>query len=387
MFFFSKPKVPDNSSPEQNLHEEPRSDDDSFATRSSRTIGFVDEPAPVPVPEVDYSTRHSRSFLDAVNFDEDDIGETTEEGEDLTDSQREARFKAAEVAELTDSQRENRANFLNESLVAQGVPTLGSDQGSSHHSRSEHEGLLAGGPQHKNLMIEEGITMNLLDATDRYQDNFVADATKLAMKRNRFARYSRMGILFLAFSMLVAVGSIILVDVIEKREAKFNNNSLKPGHTTPVETIGTPSADPGEFYELEIKFPGAHVDNNKYGSQEVSHNPNKNPQKDNPSKPSSSWLSCEDNPDFLHNGENGQNCEWVSLDDTVARCTRQGVKENCQATCDPSCSNPTSFPTENPTDAPSDDEVASAEATPHPTYLTYAPTAFPTEVPTKLLKE
>ena len=386
MFFFSKSKVPDNSSPEQNLHEEPRSDDDSFATRSSRTIGFVDEPA--PVPEKDYSTRHSRSFLDAVNFDEDNVGETTEEGEDLTDSQREARFKAAEVAELTDSQRENRANFLNESLVAQGVPTLGSDQGSSHHSRSEHEGLLAGGPQHDNLMIEEGITMNLLDATDRYQDNFVADATKLAMKRNRWARYSRMGILFLLFSMLLAVGSIIVVDVIEKREAKLNNNSLKPGHTTPVETIGTPSVDPGEFYELEIKFPGAHVDNNKYGSQEVSHNPNKNPQNE---QPSSSWSSCEDNPDFP--------CEWASLDDTVTRCTRQSVKENCQATCDPSCSNPTSFPTEVPTDAPNDDELVPAEApsdnenaTPHLTYLTYYPTeeqhtAFPTEMPTKLLTE
>eukprot|EP00531_Pseudo-nitzschia_arenysensis_P010575 CAMPEP_0116132880 /NCGR_PEP_ID=MMETSP0329-20121206/9796_1 /TAXON_ID=697910 /ORGANISM="Pseudo-nitzschia arenysensis, Strain B593" /LENGTH=417 /DNA_ID=CAMNT_0003627449 /DNA_START=149 /DNA_END=1402 /DNA_ORIENTATION=+ len=402
--FFGKPKD-ETPQAEMNLHEEGRSDDDSFATRSSRTIGFIDEPA--PKPEEDYSSRHSRSFLDAVNFDDDDEGDggfTTEDFEDLTDSQREARFKAAEVAELTDSQRENRANFLNESLVAQGTPNLGADNTSSHHSREEETGLLAGGstyPQHENLMIEEGISMNLLDATDRYQDNFVLDATKLALKRNRCARYSRIGVIFLMFVVTMAVGSIFIVDQVEKREARLSGNSLKPGHMAHVETIETPSIDPGEFYELEISFP------------KDDDNTNKN-------------AACMDNPNFLHDGKHGQDCEWVSTSETVARCARQGVKENCQATCDPSCSSPTGFPTEYPTFEPTasiddDDDVdddnvdddededededvnfkeaiaaieVPAEApteeegeTPYPTFLTYAPTVpeetkFPTEYPT-----
>lgn len=415
--FFGKPKD-ETPQPEMNLYEDGRSDDDSFATRSSRTIGFIDEPA--PEPEVDYSSRHSRSFLDAVNFDDDEVegegGLTTEEIEDLTDSQRENRFKAAEVAELTDSQREDRANFLNESLVAQGAPTLGEDNASSHHSREEETGLLAGGsnyPQHENLMIEEGITMNLLDATDRYQDNFVLDATKLAIKRNRCARYSRIGVIFLMFVVTIAVGSIIIVDQVEKREARLNNLSLKPGHTTHVATIETPSIDPGEFYELEISFP---MDDDTKNGQETSNDTK--PQNENLVNESST--SCMDNPNFLHDGKRGQDCDWVQTTETVARCARQGVKENCQATCDPSCSSPTGFPTEFPTFEPTavinddddlddkdkDDEdenfkeaIAAIEVpteaptkeaeTPYPTYLTYAPTplegtAFPTENPTAI---
>ena len=102
--------------------------------------------------------------------------------------------------------------------------------------------------------------------------------------------------------------------------------------------------------------------------------------------------------------------------DTVARCTRQGVKENCRATCDPSCSVPTSFPTEYPTgvgmdldgktdnivggaileppaESPKDDflytqgpttEGPTTEGpTPYPTAATIGPTSFPTEGPTK----
>lgn len=428
----------------RNLHV--ANDDDSFATRSSRTVGFFDEPAAVvqeeEEEEVDYSTRHSRSFLDAVNFDDDDAsivdasgGLSEKEVENMTDSEREARFKVAEFAELTDSQREDRVNFLNESLMAQegATPGLGDDS----DSNQETNGLLAGGnkyPLHSNLMMEEGITMNLLDASDRYQDNYVMDATKLALQKTRCSRYSRIGSVFLFLVVILAVGSIVIVDQVEKR---YDNN-MGTTTSTPNGKIDTPSIDPGEFYELydKNKKPftpsvgnygdyddGKSSQNNQsdmhgnHQSDNQNNQSNYQNQNSHHQQPHTNFVpttSCTDNPNFLHNGEYGQNCIWVSMMDTVARCTRQGVKENCRATCDPSCSVPTSFPTEYPTGVPTDSDrytniVGGAMLEPQsespkddflytqgpttdgptflptffPTVMASGPTTFPTEQPTK----
>ena len=189
----------------RNLHTVAREDDDSFATRSSRTVGFEDEPK----EEGEYTSRHSRSFLDAINFDEDELdrdmasgGLSKKEVDNMTDSERESRFKVAEFAELTDSQRESRVNFLNESLMAEeGTPGLGD----GNSDNGETNGLLA---QHDNLMMEEGITMHLLNASDRYQDNYVMIATQKARRKTRCYRYSRIGAVIVCFIAVSTLSSV-----------------------------------------------------------------------------------------------------------------------------------------------------------------------------------
>ena len=387
----------------RNLHMVGGDDDDSFATRRSRTIGFFDEPAPaatdtaVPINnddegEGDYSAMHSQSFLDAVNFDsdgdDDDYvnfttsgGLSKEEVESMTNSEREARFKVAEFAELTDSQREDRMSFLNQSLMAADgeEPGLGNSQNNTDGNQTT-KGLLLDHPkqqqQHNknNLMMEEGITMNLLDAIDRYQDNSIMDETKRAIRKNRCFRYSHIGAIFFTLVATLALGSILIIDQAEMRSIhESNKNNNNNDNDMPVGKIDTPSIDSGDFYELQDnKKPSVVGDDDDDDSepQSAALDPDQNKgskqQNSSSSSSSSSLLPCTDNPKFLHNGEYGKNCEWVSMMDTVARCTRKGVTENCQQTCDPFCSTPTTFPTE------------------YPTYFTYAPTISSTQITAEL---
>lgn len=353
----------------RNLRTVAGNDDDSFATRSSRTIGvedFEDEPK----EEGEY-TSHSRSFLDAINFDEDELdkdiasgGLSEKEVENMTDSERASRFKVAEFAELTDSQRESRVNFLNESLMAaEGTPGLGDgDSGNA-----ETNGLLA---QQDNLMMEEGITMNLLDASDRYQDNFVMIATQRARRKTRYSRYTRI----FCFASILTVTFIFSM--------RYVNEMFKEHIRLNAQEKATTIVDPSEFFELEQpKVVGENTGASAgftthqetiYQTIEATH-PDRPIPHDGDFVPSVDVGPCTDNPYFLHNGEPGQNCDWVEEMDTVARCTRQGVQLNCPSKCDPNCSAPTTFPTDSP-----DGSIAGRVESP-----TEAPTSFPTELPTE----
>jgi len=77
--------------------------------------------------------------------------------------------------------------------------------------------------------------------------------------------------------------------------------------------------------------------------------------KDHPDDPVDNE-TCKDNAKFRHNNEAGKNCRWVARQDTLRRCTKEGVLENCPATCDPTCTavGLTTFPTEYGTAAPTE---------------------------------
>lgn len=330
---------------EENLRE--TADDDSFATRSSRSVAFVDEPEEKEEPE--YTSRHARSFLDAVNFDEEekveqDGGLDEEEVEKMTDSEREARFKGAEFAELTDSQRAQRESFLNETtsrrerrelfvnennfmendsaLVAKGAPHLGEMRNLLLSEEDEFESS-------DNLMAEEGIPMDMLDAKERYQDGFISDAVKISYRKTRCSRYSRNGVIFLLFMIILTFASMkvaIITGAIKRRQGNNVDNQKQK-----TDQIDTPTIDSEFFVEDDrIRIPALDPDDDDYDDDDF----------------------CKDNPTFLHNGLQGQNCHWVARSDTVARCAREGVTENCRATCDPECAYPTAFPTEEPTRSP-----------------------------------
>jgi surface protein len=47
--------------------------------------------------------------------------------------------------------------------------------------------------------------------------------------------------------------------------------------------------------------------------------------------------SCEDDPTFLFEDEELQDCEWVASEETAERCAKEGVPEACSKTCNPAC--------------------------------------------------
>jgi len=326
-----------------------RTDDDTVATRMSRTIDFEDEPDPEPsvVAMEEVSVRNARSFLDPVHFDDE-----------TPPHRRMGGLAVEELAELTDSQRDSRSAFLNDtSLMGGGRPNLagiGEEPAVDllNPTQQETKGLIQDGvgatnyALHENLMSEEGIPVGFLDAKERYQDGLIQDATKNSLRRTRCRRYVKKSILMVLVLAVIAGLAVLAKSRITSKFVTDNDNSQLSN--SPIEQIETPSMPQSEFWQ-EIKI-DANLPDFEDDDDNVRFRPPVTGKLESQIEFHDEY--CHDNPGFLHNGERGQDCTWVADFDTVARCTRLGVTENCRLTCDPDCSAPTAYPTENPTEVP-----------------------------------
>jgi len=336
-------------------------DDDSFASRGHRSL-FVEESKPQE-ELADYTSRHSRSFLDPINFEED----PNEKDGLMATGNPSSYFQNKKILDPL-----NRTDLERDGIMS--------------------EGLLA---QH-NLMADEAIPIEL--SAHRRHDQIILNATRESKRKSCRDWRNWVGPLSILLGFLLLAMLVVLpIELVERSKARNNNLRIS---TTENEKLETPNLDV-DFFKGDPKI-------NNDETREYDDDDYENRWYDEEERDDDEWVLegdddwatdtlvpedtlmpqpdqhphseyyCRDSPTFLHNGVHGETCKWVARSDTVSRCARAGVLENCRATCDPECSFPTIYPTEEPTQGPTD--YLTEEWFP-----TMAPSVdpFPTENPTK----